>query len=91
MTADLFEKDLVISVEKLISWLGHAPLTYAYPHGSNAPGDEKICAKYFKHVVTTQRGYIDDATNPLCLPRFYWNDNLPNRTRHKRWLLTGGY
>ena len=54
ISADLFEKDLGVSVEKLRSWTGRVPATYAYPHGNTVEGDRPICAKYFSHVVTVK-------------------------------------
>ncbi len=87
--AGLFEKDLGISVEKIRSWTGWAPQTYAYPHGNTVEGDRAICAKYFHHAVTVRTGVIEAQSDPLNLPRFYWVGAPKNELRRKRWLLTG--
>ena len=89
ISAGLFEQDLLLSIEKLQQWTGRKPLSYAYPYGDYTGGDGSVCAKYFRHVVMTEPGVIDDRTDPFCLPRSYWARNQKNAVRRKRWLLTG--
>jgi peptidoglycan/xylan/chitin deacetylase (PgdA/CDA1 family) len=84
-----FEKDLVASIAKLRHLTGEAPATYAFPHGDYYGRDLAVISKYFSHAVTVEPGVIDDRTQKLKLPRFYWGKPPKNSARRKRWLLTG--
>jgi peptidoglycan/xylan/chitin deacetylase (PgdA/CDA1 family) len=89
VTASMFEEDLRRSVDELRAVSGRAPLSYAYPHGNFTGGDDAVCAKYFKYAVTVDHGVIDEAANPLRLPRFYWSRSPKSELSRRRWLLTG--
>lgn len=84
-----FEKDLVASIAKLRKLTGEVPATYAFPHGDYYGRDLAVISKYFSHAVTVEPGIIDNETNTLKLPRFYWGKPHKNSARRKRWLLTG--
>ncbi len=89
ISAQLFEQDLVFSIEKLREWTGRDPLSYAYPYGDYVESDGSVCAKYFRHVVKTEPGIIDSQSDPFCLPRSYWARTQKSALQRKRWLLTG--
>ncbi len=84
-----FENDLVVSIAKLRKWIGETPTTYAFPHGDYLGRDMAVVSRHFSHVVTVESGIINDETDKLKLPRFYWGKPPKNSARRKRWLLTG--
>lgn len=86
---DVFEQELATSARTIREITGVAPEAFSYPFNGYEPGDDRICARYFRQAATVEPGRISRESDPMWLPRFTWPGPAPNRCRQRRWLFTG--